>query len=419
LEPVTTFVKWYPDKDTFPTRKGVEGFHLLIDLPGPKKGLSSSDIYMFNFLKPVPFNPGSSLAFQKTLHEVYSTWPIGNEVRLEWEKWSNETCPKSDDAEEYIQSHGMSVPLESFFFSDALMEVCSWDLQNKQLTFETADFSIPTELSMCLPSVTCRFNKNPPPSRVYATTDGELKVNRDNFNERTQAYYADYVNSIPMKGPRSLTTMLRQRVDFNGAVGSVSGTKARLVNKLHQGDLSFLNRYFKTIISCNMYLIHRQLTRHIPTLSELDSEVLGFDFCFIRIKSFSPVESCIRPELVDCMMKRYLAIDDQYFTAIRDVNSTDLNYKPYWRSYYGSSNMLRELKNQLYDGLIEERELIACRRLFMPFKISEIFENDQDDWCLLVMDVATKISYYVNGKYGRNVAISNECRTQFIKWNNS
>jgi hypothetical protein len=348
---------------------------------------------------------------------------MGHEVRLSWEKWAREVCPSSDSSDDYVQTHEFYVPLESFYYSDAVVEITSWDLEVRRLTFEDPDFTLPTELALCLPSVTCRFNRNPPPSRVYTSNDAELKINRERFKERTKDYYSVYLStSFTVQG---LVSLLRQRVDSNGLISSTSGTKGKLISKLQQGDLAFISNYFKKIISCDMYYIQRELTRYITSFEELDAEVSSFEFLGVTTaltrRQFRQlnVGCSLGPEIIDYFMRFYSFVDNDYFESHRDVNQGSNDYIPYEKSYFVSSQFLLAMEQSNGGPCDNEMQMISSRKLFIPFNLRDIFEHGRDLWCLLIVDFNSKIVFLLDSKNeisGVFVAFTNRVLTIFRTW---
>lgn len=81
LEGVTTLSKWYPDGDTFPSRKGVEGFYLLTKVPFVRSKMD---------MLPMEFAEHSADAIADTMSEVRERWLHGQEGDRR-EQWENGT----------------------------------------------------------------------------------------------------------------------------------------------------------------------------------------------------------------------------------------------------------------------------------------------------------------------------------------
>ena len=98
LEPVTTYVKWYPDGDTFQERSGIEGYFILKKIPNSAKPYT---------LSPLPLPEQCAADLQATYREIKKKW--GNldshkDIVQEWKKWMQIYCPAAtDDVNAYVK----------------------------------------------------------------------------------------------------------------------------------------------------------------------------------------------------------------------------------------------------------------------------------------------------------------------------
>lgn len=75
LDPVTVNCRWYPHGSTFDTRKDIEGFYLLSNIPE----LGNTTNFPWK-----AFEPGSIDGFERTYMEACKTWPQDSTQFISW-----------------------------------------------------------------------------------------------------------------------------------------------------------------------------------------------------------------------------------------------------------------------------------------------------------------------------------------------
>jgi hypothetical protein len=106
LEARTVFVRWFPDKDTIPERRGIEGFYILKNLPSSENN--------WNGFKPVPFVEEGVKQFEKAYNSAIQLWITNPSVLQWWETWYSTYAP-TGTAEDYLQTRLLRVPFKAYF----------------------------------------------------------------------------------------------------------------------------------------------------------------------------------------------------------------------------------------------------------------------------------------------------------------
>jgi hypothetical protein len=128
LEPVTTYVKWYPDETTFPVdRLNIEGYYILKSIPVSEKKY---------YIDPMDFPDDAKTTIDETLSSIWSHFNTGNEdtklIIDEWTAWKNVYAPLTNSAKDFaaqLNSNGIGYhsPLKMILFDETkFLDPSNW-----------------------------------------------------------------------------------------------------------------------------------------------------------------------------------------------------------------------------------------------------------------------------------------------------
>lgn len=210
MEPQTLYYTWRPSPTDDPSRPGIEGFHLLRDMP-----------HYDGTLPPVEFPEDCMQTMRGTLDEISKTYEASNhrEVREVWNKWERLYFPRSPDATAYIQQlrlQGLEykIPLKAILLNKYI-SIVEPQWRNKPPLEETPTagclFEWPEVLAAAMHSVVTDMNRNPQPVRVYAASDADLIIDRNQFSESVKEYY----NMLPRLTVPLIKKVVQRKVGYN------------------------------------------------------------------------------------------------------------------------------------------------------------------------------------------------------------
>jgi hypothetical protein len=204
LEPVTTYVRWYPHADpSHSERANIEGFHLFLSLPSPC--LLTDPLTSLPFIvEPKAFHKDSKKNIDDTLKEIKKRYAVNDQKRISWEMWYDRYLrpwdPNANDVLGYLtklSDDGIkcyTVPLLQVFCNPSIL-VPQWSTDLTpidNLFFLTqGSFQWPDLCQLAMPSVEQRFNKNPPKPRLLLYNENELVKRREKYIIESDGYYKD------------------------------------------------------------------------------------------------------------------------------------------------------------------------------------------------------------------------------------
>ncbi len=376
IEPVTTHVKWFPDETTFPERK-VEGYYLLNQIPGKKYRECQGNPK--NLFEPQEFAERSSIEFEQTMLEVRNRWKNSNPIRIEWENWYSNICPKSQMAREYAETHESlyQFPLSEYLYSNTEVEP-SWvtDLIQPE---EEKGLDWPEVIAYTTPSVSSGWNRNPGPSRIYTSLDVKLNDDVKEYNRVTEHYYSDYLNT---KTVEVLKDMIRiHKIESQSKFHS-GRNKKELIKQIKDYDINFIKYYLKSLLAENLIYLqnvlhpyqNRDPVSEVVTKIEFESRMYE-----LRLNIFRGVkpETQFSHQLLDYIMilfnKREANVKkwfDEKNQPSDDAPDPDENQIiPYFPNYFASSNFHSMLARSHQHN--ENDLFMKLSRFFVPIKTQD------------------------------------------------
>jgi len=180
LEAYAVPTQTYPAPDTFPQR-GVEGFSLLTSLP------CTSDTPW----EPDPFDVNTVSNFSSLETGIFSFFAVNSPERIEWADWLQNQAPRTNSVDEYLESHVMERPLESYFNLNLEIEaswrsgVSSIDHYEFNGELTEADWAENMNIAYPQPGVHCRFDTNPPDPMQYVNSRSDVLTK---FNQASEMF---------------------------------------------------------------------------------------------------------------------------------------------------------------------------------------------------------------------------------------
>lgn len=333
LEPMKLYVRWYPSAECISSRLGIEGFYLIRKVPHCEN----------NWLDPLELSIGSSIAINKCIAEVESSYDIiaDAEIRDAWEEWRENYAPLSDDADRYLlllssKNHPYHIPLCDVYLDGfSGVDRPRWGAKLDEPLIQT-DYIWPEVLARANPSVVTEFTPNPPEPRTISVSDEYLESILDVFDRKCASYHA----SLQILSKKALEMKVQRRVSYNGIVPSttgkcdisckfylilisttITGNKSALIQRIKTMDAGFLTGVFRPLVEGSQLLVDR-------VLAPVDLEELLDEFvCSINqtvvtrriLHSFRPATN-IQKDAMVVLLELLRKRDNRICVAHRDVN---------------------------------------------------------------------------------------------------
>lgn len=282
LEPVTSYVQWYPIDGTSAS--------ILTQYPGILSAIILNQCnysfcndsgnhtipndYVTQFcsriFEPVAFEPNSNAEMNETLCMVWKKWPVGDPIRNIWKHWVIYQSPVDHTAEQFVAKYGLHVPLEYCFHSNFYVQEPGWifsnNMQSETAVHASTEFQWPNILAACLPSVETSRNRNPPPPRIYIPTNTELVALRKRFDDITPNYYSIYLKT--RLNNDQLKQILKHRINPHGQNGKLTGSKKELIQRIHESDLEIITLKYRPILPTDYQAVMNVLTGAIVSIDD-------------------------------------------------------------------------------------------------------------------------------------------------------
>jgi hypothetical protein len=332
-------------------RPGIDGVYFLFTMPD----IATSPI------GPTPFKDGYALDFTKCMKAVRRDWRPLEQTRIEWEQWWDLESPRSDTAEQYVARKGLDIPLMRFKEKHATNTASLWtvSLQSSMPVQPPPKdaFPWPQLVAMAMPGVKSKWTgEHVPPSRIYATRDGQdaLKEGLTNISEICKPIYV----VLSSKTNDFLKSTLRRRVT-DGVRVAVGGTKESLVKKIQSSDRIFFTRRNRklepssnTLVQCVLSL--ERLPQDIQGPKKLWWYEVAVNLALSDVQQFNPGES-LEPSTMTYALALMQTRDTRLATAHKDVNSDKDNYTAYQSSAFMPPEFMQ---------LVALRQMAAAKTLF-------------------------------------------------------
>jgi hypothetical protein len=211
-------------------------------------------------LEPMEFKENSNLGFASCLKGVREKWGTDSEVRQNWDKWAKEICPNDMTALEYIKDHRYNEPLKEFFY-EGIVNDPHWSADLKKTTYNNEGLDWPAAISICMPSVTTSFDRNPGPSRIYSSMNDVLKRTLDTFSIKSEIYY----NHLLQIENNILQNILKRRVDMRGEGLKHTGQKSTLIDRIKQSDKIYFTISVRQMSPENFYFVQGLFSKNFST----------------------------------------------------------------------------------------------------------------------------------------------------------
>ena len=384
LEPHTLLVTWGPKKpSTINHAQFVTGFYLLTEMP-----------YLHNnqMFPPKEFEKNSMESFAKTIREAKNKFSDRPAICAAWEKWEKDKLGNPEwSAAEYATAKPLlyQVPLLKFFRL-APRDTCNpdWDTQlSTELVVTDSDFKFPEQLARAEHSVRSSWQRDPMPSRVFATMDTELRATLALYDDKAKVYYDSYLNSNYTK--EKLMDILRERLSSDGDVLPLGGSKPSLIKRVKESDKAYLTVFYKSLTPENNYFLTTML--HRPYRRAEDGDEIkatstdgSLTLTLSQIRQFN-AEKSLRFEVMQFIMNLF----NERIKLMMDTHSrrhgSDQNYIALKNNIFlMSSSDLAEIPTTILQNVY---------KVFICFKQTN--DDDNDDWVALIVDFNRRAVYYI------------------------
>lgn len=413
LEPHTLEVTWGPWRDSnININKKVLGFYILKNIPSHS---TQNGRAMF---PPKDFKENSMQQFEKTVNEAKSRFVDRPEICAAWEKWEKEILGlgyANWSARDFATAKPelYQVPLLTYlrFPADQVVEA-NWDttLKVDALRRGTDEFTYPAQTVQAAHSVRHFWQRDPMPSRIYATIDSELRERLLTHDILVTDYYVRYLDSTKFTVVK-LQNILRQRLAGDGKALATNGKKETLINRIKESDKSYLSIFHKSLVPENLFCLSNLLQRPLKSVVDGEKNIHsvegGPSINLAQIRQFNNDKS-IQLEVVVYVM--YLLTERMKlmtFTHSR-IYGGETNYVALKTNLYLICS--HDLKN------IPIVEFDNIGKVFISFK--ESIEQDKDDWLGLVVDFNRKRVFYLDPSMSGNVILTAVLSAKLLNFKN-
>jgi hypothetical protein len=312
LEPVNVKIDWFPKGDTFQSRKGIDGFYLLCNIP-----------YLNNRnMKPLEFVENSYIEIAKVLNAVRSKWPQDHPVNLSWENW-NAQCPLATcrTSVSFISEYKgwYKLPLVDFFLINKQYEP-KWLLQKSfneyRTTSGTKEYVSRMNVAVATASVESFWNTDVPPTRIVINNNEQLLERLALVSSRCELYL-DYLNSLTKD---QLIAIVKNRVDEYGKIKTVNVSKKLLIQTINSYNKSYFTKLFGDMPAEQIHIVEDTFS---PTRLTLRNEMDNI------------IATCSHENQVVCRISRRQLIQLKPYEKVPDLIV----------NYIMRMNNIREKKN--------------------------------------------------------------------------
>lgn len=183
-------------------------------------------------IKPAPIPDGILPAMRACMTEVRARFDViaDNEVRRWWDEWFRMYCPRTESAVEYMTQLKASewpyrVPMANHVFNgDCFVITSTWSRSIGSFSVYDPEFEWPEVLAAATNSVmSSHFNPNPPPPRVYVSTDENMRAQLSVWTQKVAPFYVAGEGSLSNWTNAALKIAVRRKVGYSGVEPSSTG----------------------------------------------------------------------------------------------------------------------------------------------------------------------------------------------------
>lgn len=295
LEAFTHYSRWYPSTDCDPNRKGVEGFHILHDIPNWESGRRTNNNNQLVIFPPCALESKAYSSIKESLNEIKRFFSSVHEEKFvqykaSWIEWEKKYAPNSEnmpsiDYMKKMNEHGVKrreegaycIPLREVLLQKSIRlenRHYSWKLMDsiEHMFADERDIKWPEQCSAAVNSVRTSFNQDLMPARVFGIADNSLLDAIENFKDITTNYYSLLKDENTAD---NLQEKLFRKISVDGNIPPLSGaTKQQVVNKIRESDISFVKKFHTPLNDVNEVFVQRvilKLHEH-PNLQSIENE---------------------------------------------------------------------------------------------------------------------------------------------------